>query len=112
MGAYSAHWLAAGAMPAPEQLPRIYSVNWFRKDGDGRFVWPGYGENGRVLKWIVQRLAGQAEAVATPIGQLPAAGALDLEGLAGTERYLDPPRSVDVRTRPAAPPLTPAHFGP
>ncbi len=66
MGDYFAHWLAIGAMTDPAKLPRIYHVNWFRKDARGRFAWPGYGENIRVLKWIAQRLSGQADAVDTP----------------------------------------------
>ena len=56
-------------------------MNWFRKDPEGRFVWPGFGENSRVLKWIIQRLTGDAKAIRTPVGYLPAPGSLDLEGL-------------------------------
>ncbi len=82
MGDYFAHWLSVGAMTDPAKLPRIYHVNWFRKNAAGRFAWPGYGENSRVLKWICQRLSGQAGAVPTPIGSLPAHGALDTSGLA------------------------------
>jgi phosphoenolpyruvate carboxykinase (GTP) len=81
MGDYFNHWLTLGAAADPEKLPRIYFVNWFRKDERGRFVWPGYGENSRVLKWIVERLEGEAEADATAIGLVPARGALDLQGL-------------------------------
>jgi len=80
MGDYFAHWLKVGGKADPAKLPRIYFVNWFRKDG-GKFVWPGYGENSRVLKWIVQRLEGEVEAVDTAIGRLPAPGTLDVEGL-------------------------------
>jgi phosphoenolpyruvate carboxykinase (GTP) len=98
-------------MTDPQKLPRIYSVNWFRKDGDGRFVWPGFGENGRVLKWIVQRLSGQAEAVATPIGQLPAAGALDIDGLAVSERDLELLLSVDAGIWQEEATLTREYFG-
>jgi len=82
MGDYFAHWLSVGrTAPDPAALPRLFSVNWFRKDAAGRFAWPGVGENIRVLKWIIQRLSGQAGAVSTPIGLLPAPGALDLDGL-------------------------------
>ncbi len=81
MGDYFAHWLAIGAKADPAKLPRLFYVNWFRKDASGRFVWPGFGENIRVLKWIIQRLSGDAEAVSTPIGNLPAPGSLDLDGL-------------------------------
>jgi phosphoenolpyruvate carboxykinase (GTP) len=80
---YFRHWLRIGSAAAsdPAQLPRIYLVNWFRKDDQGRFVWPGFGENARVLKWIVERLEGGAGARDTPIGRVPAAEDLDLAGL-------------------------------
>ena len=81
MGNYFAHWLTIGAGADPAKLPRIYYVNWFRKDSSGRFVWPGFGENSRVLKWIIQRLNGDAAAMETPIGNLPAPGSLDVGGL-------------------------------
>jgi phosphoenolpyruvate carboxykinase (GTP) len=81
MGDYFAHWLRIGAQADPAKLPRIFYVNWFRRDADGKFLWPGYGENSRVLKWIVERLSGAAAAMDTPIGRLPADGALDLAGL-------------------------------
>jgi phosphoenolpyruvate carboxykinase (GTP) len=81
MGDYFAHWLRMGKEHDASKLPRIYYVNWFRKDAAGRFVWPGFGENSRVLKWIVQRLNGEAAGVRSPIGVLPAEGALDLDGL-------------------------------
>ena len=83
------HWLRLGSAADPAKLPRLYYVNWFRKDAAGRFVWPGFGENSRVLKWIVLRLSGAAEAVETPIGRLPAPGALDLDGLEIGEADLD-----------------------
>jgi phosphoenolpyruvate carboxykinase (GTP) len=95
MGGYFAHWLAVGAMTSAAKLPRIYHVNWFRKDTGGRFAWPGYGENIRVLKWIAQRLSGQAGAVDTPLGRLPADGALDTTGLAVSDSDLDVLMSVD-----------------
>jgi phosphoenolpyruvate carboxykinase (GTP) len=63
------------------KLPRIYGVNWFRKDADGRFLWPGFGENSRVLKWVFDRCDGTAGALDTAIGRVPDAGDLDLEGL-------------------------------
>ncbi len=80
MGDYFAHWLAIGNREGAE-LPRIFYVNWFRKDEDGRFLWPGFGENSRVLKWIFERCAGTADANDTAIGRMPAAGELDVEGL-------------------------------
>jgi phosphoenolpyruvate carboxykinase (GTP) len=81
MGDYFDYWLSLGRGHDPAKLPRLFYVNWFRKDPSGRFVWPGFGENIRVLKWIIGRLTGQAKAVATPIGYLPAPGSLDLDGL-------------------------------
>ncbi|TAK68994.1 MAG: phosphoenolpyruvate carboxykinase (GTP) [Actinomycetota bacterium] len=81
MADYWAHWLRIGASADPAKLPRIFGVNWFRKDADGTFLWPGYGENSRVLAWIVERLQGTGEAVDTPIGRRPAPGALPLDGL-------------------------------
>jgi len=81
MGDYFAHWLKLGAQADPAKLPRVFYVNWFRKGADGKFLWPGYGENSRVLKWVFERVHGTAQAVDTPIGRLPAPGALDLSGL-------------------------------
>jgi phosphoenolpyruvate carboxykinase (GTP) len=81
MGDYFAHWLRVGTMTDAAKLPRLYYVNWFRQDANGRFLWPGYGENSRVLKWIFERVSGQGKAVETPIGNLPASGALDMTGL-------------------------------
>jgi phosphoenolpyruvate carboxykinase (GTP) len=98
MGDYFAHWLAVGAMADPAKLPRIYHVNWFRKNPAGQFAWPGYGENSRVLKWICQRLSGQAEAVPTPIGNLPAGGSLDTSGLQISQDDLQLLLSVDPGT--------------
>ena len=81
MADYWGHWLAVGGFTDAAKLPKIYAVNWFRKDANGKFLWPGFGENSRVLEWIIQRLAGETEAVETPIGRIPAPGALNLEGL-------------------------------
>jgi phosphoenolpyruvate carboxykinase (GTP) len=81
MGDYFAYWLKIGQAADPAKLPRLFFVNWFRKDASGKFAWPGFGENIRVLKWIIQRLSGDAKATATPIGYLPAPGSLDLDGL-------------------------------
>ena len=80
MGDYWAHWLAMGERGGAA-MPRIYCVNWFRKDSAGRFLWPGFGENARVLKWIMQRCRGEAEAEQTPFGLLPSRASLDLQGL-------------------------------
>ncbi|HRY09995.1 MAG TPA: phosphoenolpyruvate carboxykinase domain-containing protein, partial [Candidatus Nanopelagicales bacterium] len=63
------------------KLPKIYQVNWFRRDEDGKWLWPGFGDNARVLKWVVERLDGTGESVETPVGHVPAPGALDTSGL-------------------------------
>jgi phosphoenolpyruvate carboxykinase (GTP) len=81
MADYWGHWIKIGKSTDPEKLPRIYSVNWFRKDAEGNFIWPGYGENSRVLAWIVDRLEGIAGAHDTPIGRFPLADELNVEGL-------------------------------
>ncbi|MEU8567665.1 phosphoenolpyruvate carboxykinase (GTP) [Streptomyces pathocidini] len=114
MGDYMGHWLkvgqAAEARGDGEKLPKIYYVNWFRKDADGRFVWPGFGENGRVLKWIVERLAGRAEGVETPIGVLPAKGALDTEGLELSDADLEFLLTVDKDVWREEASLVPEHL--
>ena len=81
MADYFAHWLSLGAKSSAAKLPQIFFVNWFRRDNDGRFLWPGYGENSRVLKWVFERLTGNASADKTAIGFLPAANSLDVNGL-------------------------------
>ncbi len=81
MADYIQHWLDIGKATDTSKLPKIFYVNWFRKGPEGKFLWPGYGENSRVLKWIVERVSGMGAAVETPIGYLPAPGALDTEGL-------------------------------
>ena len=78
---YLRHWLEIGKKTDPDKLPRIFSVNWFRKDEKGKWLWPGFGENSRVLKWIVERVSGEGEAVETPIGYMPDVDAIDTEGL-------------------------------
>ena len=81
MADYGAHWLKIGQFTSADKLPRVYQVNWFRKDRDGRFIWPGFGDNSRVLDWIIRRVGGDADAVETPIGRIPAEGELDLDGV-------------------------------
>jgi len=95
MGDYFTHWLKVGAKADAAKLPRIFFVNWFRKDEKGKFVWPGYGENSRVLKWICERIEGRAKAVDTPIGRLPAKESLDVSGLSITDAQLDLLLTVD-----------------
>ena len=80
-GDYFGHWIALGKQADASKLPRIFYVNWFRRGEDGRFLWPGFGENSRVLKWVIERIEGRAAARETPIGYVPGEGALDLDGL-------------------------------
>jgi phosphoenolpyruvate carboxykinase (GTP) len=100
-GDYFNHWITVGKDNDAAKLPKIFYVNWFRRrvedDGsDGGFLWPGFGENSRVLKWVVERMDGQAEAVETPIGHVPAPGSLDIEGLDVTEADLAAALAVHV----------------
>ncbi|MDT7764135.1 MAG: phosphoenolpyruvate carboxykinase, partial [Mycobacterium sp.] len=81
MGDYFAHWVKLGQQADAAKLPKIYYVNWFRKNADGKFVWPGFGENSRVLKWAIERIEHKADGKTTPIGIVPTASDLDLEGL-------------------------------
>jgi phosphoenolpyruvate carboxykinase (GTP) len=78
---YLQHWLDIGTKSTPDKLPKVFYVNWFRRDENGKFMWPGFGENSRVLKWIVERLEGKVDAVKTAIGYMPAVDGIDTEGL-------------------------------
>ncbi len=78
---YLQHWLDIGAKSSADKLPKIFYVNWFRKDENGKWLWPGFGENSRVLKWIVERTEGTGKAAKTPIGYMPKEDAIDVEGL-------------------------------
>jgi phosphoenolpyruvate carboxykinase (GTP) len=98
MADYFAHWLRIGASTDAAKLPRIYFVNWFRKDASGKYAWPGFGDNSRVLKWVCGRLDGAAAATDTPIGRVPAADALDLEGLSISPEDLSVLLEVDPET--------------
>jgi phosphoenolpyruvate carboxykinase (GTP) len=111
MADYFAHWLDIGASaPDREVLPKIFYVNWFRKDADGKWLWPGYGDNSRVLEWVFNRVGGKAEAVDTPIGWLPAAGAIDIEGLDVTEDDMVELLRVDAGEWQAEVPLIRQHY--
>jgi phosphoenolpyruvate carboxykinase (GTP) len=81
VGDYIGHWLEIGTKADAEKLPKLFWVNWFRKGDDGKFLWPGYGENSRVLKWVLERIAGTGDAEDTPIGLVPTVGAIDRTGL-------------------------------
>ena len=83
MGDYFAHWLEIGKKTSADKLPKIFCVNWFRKSPEGRFMWPGFGDNSRVLKWVFERCSGQGEAVDTAIGTMPTVNAIDITGLEG-----------------------------
>ncbi len=96
MGDYFAHWLEMGQKTDEDKLPKIFYVNWFRKDEDGGWLWPGFGENSRVLKWIVERISEKSDAVETPIGYTPAAGAIDISGIDVTDAQMEELLDVDI----------------
>jgi len=110
MAAYFAHWLEIGRRGDSAKLPRIFYVNWFRKDDEGRFLWPGYGENSRVLAWVFGRCAGTAAAQETPTGLVPAEGALDVEGLDLDPAALAAVLTVDVPAARAELPQVEEHL--
>jgi phosphoenolpyruvate carboxykinase (GTP) len=111
MGDYFAHWLEVGAAADDkDKLPRIYGVNWFRKGKDGKFLWPGYGENSRVLAWIFDRVTEAADAVETPIGLVPADGAFDTAGLGLSDEKITAVTQVDDGEWRAELPLIEEHF--
>ena len=110
MADYWGHWLKIGTFSDASKLPRIYAVNWFRKDSDGKFLWPGYGENSRVLEWIVRRLEGSVEAAETPIGRVPERGDLELDGLDVTAEQLEELFAIDPVTWVAESNLTEEYF--
>ena len=110
MGDYFGHWLKMGEHSEAAKLPKIFYVNWFRQNESGKYLWPGYGDNSRVLEWIFDRCDGTVDAVETPIGRLPRAADLDTKGLeidsASVERLLD----VDVAGWLADIPLIEQYF--
>jgi phosphoenolpyruvate carboxykinase (GTP) len=95
-GDYFAHWIEFGKGADAVKLPKIFYVNWFRRDDEGGFLWPGFGENIRVLKWAIERIEGTAAAVDTPIGRIPAPGSLDVEGLELSDEALAAATALDV----------------
>ncbi len=96
MGDYFGHWVHIGHIaPNPSVLPKIFNVNWFRKGPDGKFLWPGYGDNIRVLKWIFEQVEGTGQAVETPIGYVPTETAIDTEGLPGVAGHMKEILKVD-----------------
>jgi len=110
MGDYFAHWLSMAGKTDAAKLPRIYFVNWFRKGADGKFVWPGFGDNSRVLKWIAERLDGEAGAVDTPVGRTPDRASLDLSGLDLSDSDLSTLLDVDAEVWTEEAALIPAFF--
>jgi phosphoenolpyruvate carboxykinase (GTP) len=109
MGDYFAHWLKMGEKGGAK-MPKIFYVNWFRKNKDGKFMWPGYAENSRVLKWIFERCEGTAKAVDTPIGKIPAEGAIDVKGVKVDPGDMKEMTSVDNEGWKAELPLIKKHF--
>ena len=110
MGDYFQHWLNIGERTDPAKLPGIFYVNWFRKDAGGKFLWPGFGENSRVLKWIFERCNGTADAVAAPIGNVPTPEAIDTAGLDMAAADLAQLLDVDIDGWTAELPSIQEHF--
>ena len=110
MADYFSHWLSVGSKTSATKLPQIFFVNWFRRDNDGRFLWPGYGENSRVLKWIFERLEGKADARKTAIGFLPATDSLDINGLSINKADLEAITALDTDGWREAVPQIREHF--
>jgi phosphoenolpyruvate carboxykinase (GTP) len=96
VGDYMKHWFEIGERTEADKLPKIFYVNWFRKDDDGRWLWPGFGENSRVLKWIVERVSGKGKAVKTPIGYMPTEDAIDVDGLDVSKEDMKKILEVDI----------------
>ena len=110
MADYFGHWLKVGAGAEQSKLPKIFYVNWFRKGPDGKWLWPGYGDNSRVLEWVFERVSGRGEAVETPIGHVPAPGAIEIEGTGLSKEDMDELLRVDRDEWRAEVPLIREHF--
>lgn len=95
-GDYFSHWINMAKNNDESKFPKVFYVNWFRRDEDGGFLWPGFGENSRVLKYVIERVEGKVDAVETPIGLVPAPGAIDTEGLDVTDEQLEKALRVDA----------------
>lgn len=109
-GDYMAHWLDMGKATDTEKLPRLYWVNWFRKGTDGSFMWPGFGENSRILKWVFERLDGKAETVDTAIGRVPTTDGIDIDGIDVTAETMAKLLHVDNEAWRGEIPLIEKHF--
>jgi phosphoenolpyruvate carboxykinase (GTP) len=110
MADYWGHWLKIGEKADPEKLPKVYQVNWFRKDEDGKFIWPGFGENSRVLAWIIERVEGRTDAEQTAIGGKPKDGDLFIDGLDLEPGQLEELFAVDPESWLAECDLTEEYF--
>ncbi|HEX9547684.1 MAG TPA: phosphoenolpyruvate carboxykinase (GTP) [Acidimicrobiales bacterium] len=110
MADYFGHWLSMSSRTDPSKLPKLFYVNWFRKDADERWLWPGFGENSRVLEWVFERCAGTGQAVDTPIGFLPAKGAIPSDGLDVSAGDMDKLLAVDAGEWKAELPLIEEHY--
>ncbi|MEV7398069.1 phosphoenolpyruvate carboxykinase (GTP) [Aeromicrobium sp. NPDC092404] len=95
-GDYFSHWINMAKNNDESKFPKIFYVNWFRRDEDGGFLWPGFGENSRILKYVIERVEGKVEAVETPIGLVPVPGAIDTDGLDVTDEQLEKALRVDT----------------
>ena len=105
VGDYFQHWVNVGKGADSDKLPKIFYVNWFRRGDDGRFLWPGFGENSRVLKWVIERIEGKAAATETAVGYVPTSDQMDLDGLDTPVADIDEVLSVDVEAWKAEIPL-------
>jgi len=110
MGDYFSHWLDIGKATDAAKLPKLFWVNWFRKDDDGRFMWPGFGDNSRVLKWVIERVDGEGGSVETPIGRVPTLDAVDRSGLDLDDADMAKILEVDAEAWRAEVPQISAHF--
>jgi len=110
MASYWGHWLKVGQSTDADKLPKIYQVNWFRKDSDGSYIWPGFGDNSRVIAWIIERIEGNMEAEETAIGRHPLAGDIDVSGLDITDEQMVELFEVDPKTWLAEADLTEEYF--
>jgi phosphoenolpyruvate carboxykinase (GTP) len=110
MADYWSHWIRIGTLTEQSKLPRIYSVNWFRKDVNGKFLWPGFGENARVLDWIIRRIEGTAKSLDTPIGRIPYPGQIQLEGSSVTEEKMTELFAIDKSSWMVEADLTETYF--
>jgi phosphoenolpyruvate carboxykinase (GTP) len=98
MANYWSHWLSMGAKADRSKLPKVFQVNWFRKDSAGKFLWPGFGENSRVVAWIIGRVSEELEGVDSPLGRLPASGEFNLSGLNLDQNTLDQLFEIDAKS--------------